>query len=139
MKDSILTTSQQIVEAATAFQKQSTGHTPSTVTAVLSDDTLVITLRDALSPAEKQLSEKPLGAAQVQEFHRQLFSTSSDSLKQEIQRITGREVREAAAEVETNTGSVVHAFATGTVVQVFLLQKSKSSESHDDVEAKSTA
>jgi hypothetical protein len=30
-------------------------------------------------------------------------------------------VREATAEVETATGTVVHAFTTGTLVQVFLL------------------
>ena len=62
-----------------------------------------------------------MGAAHVQEFHRQLFRNSADSLRKEIKRITGREVREAAAEVEPATGSVVHAFTTGTMVQVFLL------------------
>jgi len=57
----------------------------------------------------------------VQEFHRQLFASSVDSLRKEIKRITGVEVREAAAEVETKTGTVVHAFTSGTMVQVFLL------------------
>jgi hypothetical protein len=42
-------------------------------------------------------------------------------MRQEIKRITGREVREATAEIETATGSVVHAFTTGAMVQVFLL------------------
>ena len=88
---------------------------------VVTDHTLVITLHGALSPAEKALAKSPEGAAQVQEFHRQLFTSSADSLRQEIQRITGIEVREAAAEVETTTGAVVHAFTTGAVVQVFLL------------------
>ena len=54
----------------------------------------------ALSPAEKTLAKSPAGAVQVQEFHRQLFANSADSLRQEIKRITGVEVREAAAEVE---------------------------------------
>jgi hypothetical protein len=57
----------------------------------------------------------------VQDFYRQLFTSSADSLRQEIKRITGVEVRQATAEVETTTGAVVHAFTTGTVVQVFLL------------------
>src|SRR5439155_338924 len=35
--------------------------------------------------------------------------------------VAGDGVREAAAEVETTTGAVVHAFTTGAVVQVFLL------------------
>ena len=57
----------------------------------------------------------------MQEFHRQLFADSADELRQEIKRITGVEVREATAEVETKTGTVVQVFTTGTMVQVFLL------------------
>jgi uncharacterized protein YbcI len=94
------------------------------VTVVLSEDTLVITLHGALSAAEKAMARNPAGAAQLQEFHRQLFTSSSESLREEIKRITGVEVREAAAEVETTTGTVVQAFTTGTVVQVFLLARS---------------
>lgn len=65
----------------------------------------------------------------MQEFHRQLFASSSESLRQEIQRITGMEVREAAAEIEPATGAVVQAFTTGTVVQVFLLAGNAPTES----------
>ncbi len=106
---------------ASVLQQQRTGLAPKAATVVLSEDTLVVTLHDALTPAEKALSRTPEGAAQVQEFHRQLFSSSSDSMRQEINRITGREVREATAEIETATGAVVHAFTTGEMVQVFLL------------------
>jgi hypothetical protein len=38
------------------------------------------------------------------------------------------EVRQATAEVETATGAVVHAFTTGTVVQVYLLAGDVPSE-----------
>jgi Na+-translocating membrane potential-generating system MpsC-like protein len=75
-----------------------------------------------------------LGAAQVQEFHRQLFSSSSDEMRQEIKRVTGRDVREAAAEVETATGTVVHAFTTGAMVQVFLLAKSAAADTGSEPE-----
>src|SRR5271170_7056522 len=112
----------QIAQAAIAFEQRRTGnHIPKSVTVVLSEGTLVITLHDALSPAEKAMAKSPAGAAQVQEFHRQLFANASDSLRQEIHRITGMEVREAVAEIEPNSGAVVQAFTTGTVVQVFLL------------------
>jgi uncharacterized protein YbcI len=114
---------QQIAEAASVFQCERTGHTPQSVTVVLGEDTLVITLCGALSPAEKALAQSPAGAARVQEFHRKLFASSSDTLRQAIQRITGLEVREAAAEIEPATGTVVHAFTTGTMVQVFQLAK----------------
>jgi len=121
MDKSNSTMAQQVAQAASAFEHQRTGHVPKSVTAVLSDDTLVITLRGALSPAEKALATSPAGAAQMQEFHRTLFASSSDSLRQEIKRITGMEVREATAEIEPASGAVVQAFTSGTVVQVFLL------------------
>src|SRR4029078_4474040 len=112
---------QQIASAANAHQVERTGRAPASVTVVLSEDTLVITLHDALTPAEKALALTPAGAAQVQEFHRQLFISTDDSLRKEIKRITGRDVREAAAQVEPATGTVVHAFTTGNIVQVFAL------------------
>lgn len=122
------TMAQQVAQAASTFQQQRTGHVPNTVTVVLSGDTLVVTMHDALSPAEKILASSPEGASKVQEFHRQLFLSSADWLRQEIKRITGVAVREAAAEVEPNTGTVVHAFTSGTMVQVFLLAQSISSD-----------
>lgn len=117
------TMARQIAEAASHFQQQRTGHAPLSVTVVLGADTLVITLHGALSAAEKVMAQSASGAALVQEYHRQLFASSSDALRQEIKRITGLEVQEAAAEIEPATGAVVHAFTTGNMVQVFHLVK----------------
>lgn len=122
------TMAQQVAEAISVFQERRTGYPPKAVTVVLSDDTLVVTLHEALSPAEKALASTPEGAAQVQEFHRQLFKSSVDVLREEIRRITGVAVGEAAAEVETTTGAVVHAFTSGTMVQVFRLAGRISAE-----------
>lgn len=117
------TMAQQVAQLVMAYQEKTTGHAPKAVTVVLSKDTLVVTLHEALSPAEKDLARTASGAAKVQEFHRQLFSTASQSLRDEIQKITGVEVREAFAEVEPSTGAVVCAFASGTMVQVYQLAK----------------
>jgi uncharacterized protein YbcI len=133
MNDSETIMAKQIAEVATAYQKERTGHAPASVTVVLSDETLVITMHDALTPAEKALALNANGAAQVQEFQRQLFLSSADSLRTEIKRITKREVREAVVEVAN--GTVVHAFTTGNVVQVFLL----SEISPDEIRASSDA
>ena len=121
MNDTNSHISQQLAQAASVLQQQRTGLAPKAVTAVLSDDTLVVTLHEALTPAEKALARTPQGAEQVQEFHRQLFSSECESMRREIKRITGREVREATAEIDTATGAVVHAFTTGVMVQMFLL------------------
>jgi uncharacterized protein YbcI len=114
---------QQLAEVASAFEHQRTGHAPQSVTVVLVDETLVITLHGALSPAEKALAQTPDGAIQLQEYHRLLFATSSAALRQEIRRITGVDVREASAELEPATGTVMKVFTTGTIVQVFLLAR----------------
>jgi uncharacterized protein YbcI len=105
----------QVALAACDFEQQRTGHSPKSVTAIFSEDTLVITLRGMLSPVEKDLAKGPAGAAQVQEFHRQLFLNSCGLLRREIQEITGVDVREATSEVATESG---------TVVQIFLLADS---------------
>ena len=115
------TVAQQIAQAAFAFQEKRTGHSPTSVTVVLGEDTLVITLRGAFSPAEQALAKTPAGAVQVQKFHRELFANSCEPLRQEIKRITGVDVREATAEVEPTTSTIVHVFTTGTMVQVFQL------------------
>ena len=122
MNASELAMAEQVAKVAIAYQTARTGHAPASVDVVLTKDTVVITLHDALTPAEKALSLRKEGAAKVQEYHRQLFLNSVDALRQDIKRITGREVGEAVAEVEPASGSVVHAFTTGNVVQVFSLE-----------------
>ncbi len=126
---------QQLAREAKRFQELRTGHAPTAVSVVLSDDTLVVTLHEALTPAEKALAKNPAGAARVQEFHRQLFANSTAEMRDQIKRIAGRQVREAAAEVETATGAVVHAFTTGAMVQVFLLAPELLAKSSPDGES----
>jgi uncharacterized protein YbcI len=122
------TMAEQVAQAARDFQRQRTGHVPRAVTVVLSNATLVITLHEALTPAERALAKSAEGAAKVQEFHRHLFTSSAEALREEIKRITGVEVREAAAEVETTTGTVVQVFTSGTMVQVFQLAQGIADE-----------
>lgn len=121
MEATPLTITQQLAAVLVQLQEQRTGHVPKAVAVVLSEDTLVVTIHDTLTLAEQSLARTPAGSARVQEFHRQLFASSSEEMRKEIKRITGRQVQEAAAEVETATGTVVHAFTTGAMVQVFLL------------------
>ena len=115
------TMAQQIAHAASTFQQERTGHAPTSVTVVLSGETLVVTLHGALSPAEGALAKTSAGAAQLQDFHRQLFANSCEPLRQAIKNITGVEVRESVAEVEPTAGTIVQVFTSGTMVQVFLL------------------
>jgi len=119
---------QQIAHTAIAFEERRLGRRPKSVTVVLGGDTLVITMHGVLSPAEQILAESPAGAAQLQEFHHQLFNLSSDPLRREIKRITGLEICEVAKDKAT---AAVQVFSVGTVVQVFLLAGRLPADSWD--------
>jgi len=119
---------QQIAQTAIAFEEQRLGRKPTSVTVVLAGDTLVITMHGVLSPAEKALAANPAGAAQLQEFHQQLFNISSDPLREEIKRITGLEVCVVAKD---QAAASVQVFAIGTVVQLFLLAGRLPADSWD--------
>ena len=60
-----LTMVQQLAEAARTFQLQQTGRAPSDVTVVMEKDTLMVTLHEALSPAEQALARQPGGSRQL--------------------------------------------------------------------------
>ena len=128
MKKHKPTMAQQVAQAAIDFQLQRTGYAPSSAKTLLSQDTLVITLDGALTPAEKAMAASPAGAERLQEYHRKLFASSAESMLQEIKRITGVEVREASAEVDARTGVVMHTFVSGRMVLVFVLSQNLSQE-----------
>ena len=114
--------SKKLADIALTMQAERTGHAPKAVTVVASDETVVVTLHEALTPAEKILARTAAGASQVEDYHRALFAVSCDELRREIQRLTGRRVREAAVVVEPASGAIVHAFTSGTMVQIFQLE-----------------
>jgi len=114
--------SKELADIALAMQSERTGHTPKAVTVVASDETVVVTLHEALTPAEKVLARTEAGASKVEDYHRALFAVSCNELRREIQRLTGRKVREAAVVMEPASGSIVHAFPSGTMVQIFQLE-----------------
>ena len=115
----------EIGMVAEAIEQETTGRRPASVTVVLSGDTVVITLRGTLSPAEAALAQREAGANQLQTLRRQLFATASPALRAEIARITGVKVREATATLET---------ATGTEVQVFTVDGSLDAETWSAVD-----
>jgi uncharacterized protein YbcI len=123
---------EELAALASYLQQKRTGYPPKSVKVVLGDDTLVLALYGALTPAEQTLIRSPDGASKVQEFHRQLFASSIDEMRREIARITDRQVIEAVAEVEATSGTVVHAFSTGTMVQIFLLGNGPSKSLVDE-------
>jgi uncharacterized protein YbcI len=121
MTETTSTIAQEIARAAIAFQHEATGIAPESCTVLMGEQTLVVTLQDALSLAEKQMASTPEGAARVNEFHQRLFQSSAAALHVELQRILGVAIRESSIEMEPVAGRFVEVFPSGALVQVFLL------------------
>ncbi len=113
------TVAEKVANATSAFIRRQTGHAPRRVSVSTNGRTLVLTLHEALTPAEKLMARTAAGAAQVREFHRKLFAASSGALRLEIARITGMQLREATAKIEVKTGAVVFALTSDRVVEVY--------------------
>lgn len=135
MDNSIMTIAKQVAQAASDFQLERTGHAPRSITVVLSEETLVITLHEGLSPAERILARNPDGEIEVQEFHRRQFENSAHSLRQEIKRITRAAVSKTTTEIEAATGDIVYALTTGPMVKVFQLVSTIPEEHWDGADA----
>ena len=116
----------QLADLARQFETHRTGRAPESVTAVLIDDSLVISLRGVLSSAEKELAKTPVGAAQVRENHRQQFLDSGSSFPQQIEVLTGVAVLEATSEVSTHNGTVVYVVLLASYVAASTWTESKT-------------
>lgn len=110
----------QIAQAVWDFEQEHAGHNPRAGSVILSDDILMIKLHEALTPAEMLLADTAVGAGWSHEVHNHLFPSASDSLWNEIERITGRRLCEVA-EADARTAAIQYEFSTGTLVQVFQL------------------
>lgn len=117
------TMTQQIAEATRVIEQQRAGHAPTAVTVVRSEDTLIIALRGGLAEIDQALVQHREGAAQEQGFLRLLFTSSADSLWRESARITGADVLEAVAKVDSATGTIMDVFTIGKITQVLLLSR----------------
>ena len=122
----------QLAELARQFEMHRTGRAPESVTAVLIDDSLVITVRGVLSSAQQELAKTPVGAAQVRENHRQGFLASGGSLQQQIAVLTGVAVLEATSEVSTHSGTVVFVVLLASGVAASAWTEAKSEPTSPD-------
>jgi len=78
----------QVLRAASTFQEQRTDGVPHSVAIDLGDDTLVITLNEVLSPAEKTLSKSGTDAAQMREIYRHFIAGALASLRQHMKALS---------------------------------------------------
>jgi len=116
----IPTMARQVARVVRAHHQQQTGQSPSSVTVVLCEGSLVITLHGTLTAAEQAMVRIPDGVVRLEEVQRQLFASSWDVLREEVKRIMGVEIHEETAEVQASTGTVIHTLETTNIDHVIL-------------------
>ena len=107
MQETDSSVAQQIARAAAAFVCQRTGHVPAAVEVAQSSEMLVITLHNASALAEQAQLRQSEGTAELHEVYRELFTGSSDWLRQEVGRITGLQMGAVTVADKAPTGAVV--------------------------------
>ena len=106
------TMAHQIAQAAISLEKRLTGHERKWRVAFMNDDPIVIAVHASLTADEVAQTQCMGGGARIKEVHRALFAACRNSMRQEIERITGMEVSEASVDTEPAAGGVVLLFET---------------------------
>lgn len=112
----------RVARAAGTFEHLLTGRAPASVTVVASGESLVVTLHECFSAAERDLvacGER--GRDRVESYHRQLFEHSCEAFRSHLRKATGVAFESAISHVDRTTGSVLKTFTTAHNVEVFLL------------------
>lgn len=110
----------RVARAACDFDQRLTGRVAQFVTAVLTDDTLVVSIHGVLSPSEHRRAASRSGAAEVREQHCRQLADSLGALRQHIKQAIGLDVCGATAEIEGASGLLVKTFTTSTGVALYL-------------------
>jgi len=122
---------------AVAFEQRTTGREPESVTVTVCDKTLVVAMVKVLTPAERATAVNAIGAAQIQSYHRQLFTSASENLKKSIERITGVLLGAVTVRVDAATGTIVEGLSTGNELDVFVLARSARSSAPEVLQSAS--
>jgi len=110
----------KIAEAVRTVELQQEGFAPNSITVILCNQTLTITLDAALTSIEQSLLQSEGGSARVQEYHEQLFSKPPYTLWEQIKKVTGASGAECG-DSDSKPCCCVKVFPNGTVVHVFAL------------------
>ena len=98
-----------IADSVTRLHKEFTGRGPTSARAVIDGDLVAVTLRDALTPAERRLlddGKEALVARLRDEFH----STMYDELVVAVQDVTGRTVNALLSVHTIDSDVTIHTY-----------------------------
>lgn len=105
---------QQIAAAVSDFQRTQMAVSCESVAVDFHDETLVVTLRGATSPAERDYARNREARELLEKFYHQLFEVIKPILEARIQEITRRQVQRSRLDIDPESGTgVILATLTG--------------------------
>ena len=111
----------QVARAIGCFEHALLGRVPRSVTVVVRDDGLVVTLHESFSPLERRLAATDGADCRIEDFHHDMFDSSRDALLQHVRQRTGVALDAGLVHVDAATGSILKTFTTDPSVELFLL------------------
>lgn len=98
---------QRIVEAVSSFQRDQLAVTCESIAVDVHTDTLVVTLRGATCPAERNYARDREAQTLLERFYGELFDVIRPVLEARIQAILGRQVQGSRLSIDPESGAGV--------------------------------
>ncbi len=98
---------QQIIEAVGSFQEAQLAVTCESIVVDFHSDNLVVTLRGATCPAERDYARDKRARELLERFYSELFDVIKPILEAKIQEILGRKVRRSRLNIDPESGAGV--------------------------------
>jgi len=105
---------ERIAQTILRFEKDRLGLAPQSVTVDLSPQTVIVTLREACPPAERQYAAVGDGRALLERLYRELFEAVRKDLEALISRMVGSGVRTSQLIIDPASGNGLIVFALAT-------------------------
>lgn len=111
----------RVAQAAGAFEQVLFGRAPISITVAIKSESMVVTIFEAFSAMERRLARTDEGSRRVVDFHRALFDSTRDLLRDHVRETTGVDLPGGLVHVDGETGSVTKTFTTDADIELFLL------------------
>ncbi len=98
---------QQIVQAVSSFQRNQLAVTCESIAVDFHSDNLVVTLRGATCPAERDLARDKKARELLERFYSELFDVIKPILEAKIQEILRRQIRRSRLNIDPESGAGV--------------------------------
>lgn len=106
----------QIAESLAELHGRWYGRGPSSATAYMARDVIVVTMEETFTPAEQELMKRDM-ADGIQETRRRFQTVMADEFKSIVVQATGRTVRSFVSDTDLKEGIALETFVLGGVLE----------------------